>query len=176
MHGEGFFLQAFLYLAATVVAVPLAKKLGLGSVLGYLIAGVIIGPYALGLVGAEGQDVMHFAEFGVVMMLFVVGLELQPSLLWRLRGPIVGLGGAQVPCYNPDRWWPCSWFWAQLAGRARHRYDIGAVFNGHRPPNPERKGIDEDTRRTEFLRGVALPRHRRHPDARLDAPLGHRHG
>jgi Kef-type K+ transport system membrane component KefB len=85
MHGEGFFLQAFLYLAATVVAVPLAKRLGLGSVLGYLIAGVIIGPYALGLVGAEGQDVMHFAEFGVVMMLFVVGLELQPSLLWRLR-------------------------------------------------------------------------------------------
>lgn len=96
MHGAGFFQQAFIYLAATVVAVPLAKRLGLGSVLGYLIAGVLIGPYALGFIGEEGQDVMHFAEFGVVMMLFVVGLELEPSLLWRLRGPILGLGGAQV--------------------------------------------------------------------------------
>lgn len=96
MHGAGFFAQAFVYLLATVVAVPIAKRLGLGSVLGYLIAGVIIGPYALDFVGEEGQDVMHFAEFGVVMMLFVVGLELEPSLLWRLRGPILGLGGAQV--------------------------------------------------------------------------------
>jgi len=96
MHGAGFFEQAFMYLAATVIAVPIAKRLGLGSVLGYLIAGIIIGPYVLGLIGEEGQDVMHFAEFGVVMMLFVVGLELEPSLLWRLRGPILGLGGAQV--------------------------------------------------------------------------------
>jgi monovalent cation:proton antiporter-2 (CPA2) family protein len=96
MHGEGFFFQAFVYLAAAVIAVPLAKRLGLGSVLGYLIAGVAIGPFALGLVGTEGQDVMHFAEFGVVMMLFVVGLELEPAVLWRLRGPILGLGGLQV--------------------------------------------------------------------------------
>ena len=92
----GFFSQAFVYLSAAVVAVPVAKKLGLGSVLGYLLAGVAIGPFVLGLVGEEGQDVMHFAEFGVVMMLFLVGLELQPSLLWKLRVPIVGLGGLQV--------------------------------------------------------------------------------
>jgi monovalent cation:proton antiporter-2 (CPA2) family protein len=96
MTSGGFFFQAFVYLTAAVVSVPVAKRLGLGSVLGYLIAGGLIGPYALGLVGEEGQDVMHFAEFGVVMMLFLVGLELQPSLLWRLRGPILGLGGLQV--------------------------------------------------------------------------------
>jgi CPA2 family monovalent cation:H+ antiporter-2 len=76
--------------------VPIAKRLGLGSVLGYLIAGVVIGPAVLGFVGAEGQDVMHAAEFGVVMMLFVIGLELEPALLWRLRGALLGLGGSQV--------------------------------------------------------------------------------
>jgi CPA2 family monovalent cation:H+ antiporter-2 len=96
MSAEGFFVQAVVYLAAAVVAVPVAKRFGLGSVLGYLLAGVVIGPFLLGLVGDEGQDVMHFAEFGVVMMLFVIGLELEPALLWRLRAPILGLGGLQV--------------------------------------------------------------------------------
>lgn len=96
MHHEDFFFQAFIYLTAAVLSVPIANRLGLGSVLGYLIAGVIIGPFGLRLVGQEGEDVMHFAEFGVVMMLFLVGLELQPALLWRLRVPILGLGGLQV--------------------------------------------------------------------------------
>jgi monovalent cation:proton antiporter-2 (CPA2) family protein len=96
MHGEGFFYQAFVYLTAAVISVPIAKRLGLGSVLGYLIAGVIIGPFGLGLIGKEGQDVMHFAEFGVVMMLFLVGLELQPSLLLRMQKPMLGMGGLQV--------------------------------------------------------------------------------
>ncbi len=96
MHGQGFFFQAFVYLAAAVVAVPVAKRLGLGSVLGYLLAGMVIGPFGLGLIGSEGEDVMHFAEFGVVMMLFLIGLELRPSLLWTMRGPILGLGGLQV--------------------------------------------------------------------------------
>ena len=90
------FEQAFIYLLAAVVAVPLAKRLGLGSALGYLLAGFVIGPAILGLVGAEGQDVMHFAEFGVVLMLFLVGLELEPAVLWRMRTPILGLGGMQV--------------------------------------------------------------------------------
>jgi len=76
--------------------VPLAKRLGLGSVLGYLLAGVVIGPFGLGLVGDEGQDVMHFAEFGVVMMLFIIGLELEPAVLWRRRAAVLGLGGLQV--------------------------------------------------------------------------------
>ena len=93
---SGIFLQAFVYLIAAVIAVPLAKRMGLGSALGYIVAGVIIGPSLLGLVGAEGQDVMHFAEFGVVLMLFIVGLELEPAVLWRMRVPILGMGGSQV--------------------------------------------------------------------------------
>jgi monovalent cation:proton antiporter-2 (CPA2) family protein len=70
--------------------------MGLGSVLGYLLAGMAIGPFGLGLIGEEGKDVLEFAEFGVVMMLFLIGLELQPTLLWRLRRPILGTGGLQV--------------------------------------------------------------------------------
>lgn len=93
-HGNLLF-DAFIYLCAAVVSVPIAKRLGLGSVLGYLVAGVLIGPFVLGFVGDQ-TDVMHFAEFGVVMMLFLVGLELKPSLLWKMRGPIVGTGGLQV--------------------------------------------------------------------------------
>ncbi len=96
MHLPDFLIGAFVYLAAAVIAAPLAARLGLGSVLGYLAAGVLIGPAVLGLVGSEGQDVMHFAEFGVIVMLFLVGLELQPSKLMELRKPILGLGGLQV--------------------------------------------------------------------------------
>ena len=92
-----FLQDAFVYLLAAVVAVPLAKRLGLGSVLGYLIAGIVIGPL-LGIVGSESEDVQHFAEFGVVMMLFLVGLELRPSVLWRMRNRLVGLGGLQMIC------------------------------------------------------------------------------
>jgi glutathione-regulated potassium-efflux system protein KefB len=92
---ESFLLQAVIYLGAAVIAVPIAKRLGLGSVLGYLIAGVVIGPVS-GLVGAEAKDVQHFAEFGVVMMLFVVGLELEPAALWDMRHRLLGLGGLQI--------------------------------------------------------------------------------
>ncbi len=87
--------QTFIYLAAALTLVPVARAIGLGSVLGYLLAGLIIGPSLLGLVGADEQ-VMHFAELGVVMMLFLVGLELEPARLWRLRVPIVGMGGIQM--------------------------------------------------------------------------------
>lgn len=93
---EGFFFQAIIYLVAAVICVPVAKKLGLSSILGYLFAGIIIGPYVLGLIGQEGQDIMHFAEFGVVMMLFLIGLELEPSKFWRMRKFIVGMGSLQV--------------------------------------------------------------------------------
>jgi monovalent cation:proton antiporter-2 (CPA2) family protein len=91
----GYFIQAFIYLCAAVIAVPLAKRLGLGSVLGYLIAGVVIGP-VVGLVGEETATLQHFAEFGVVMMLFLIGLELEPQMLWTMRNRLLGLGGLQV--------------------------------------------------------------------------------
>ncbi len=87
--------HTFVYLCAAVIAVPLSKYLGLGAIIGYLGAGLIIGPWGLGLV-SEVQDVLHFAEFGVVLMLFLIGLELEPRRLWSLRRPIFGWGSAQV--------------------------------------------------------------------------------
>src|SRR5215203_268530 len=93
---DSLLFHAFVYLLAAVIAVPVATRFRLGSVLGYLMAGALIGPHLLNLVGGRSNDVMHFAEFGVVMMLFLVGLELQPSLLWRMRAQLLGLGGLQV--------------------------------------------------------------------------------
>lgn len=91
-----FLTQAFVFLFAAVVCVLISKKLGMGSVLGYLFAGVLIGPFALGFVGQDGADIMHATEFGVVMMLFLVGLELDPKEFWKIRNEIIGLGTAQA--------------------------------------------------------------------------------
>jgi CPA2 family monovalent cation:H+ antiporter-2 len=90
-----FLLLAFIFLCAGVVAVPIATRFGLGSVLGYLIAGIVISP-ALALLNVDVISIQHFAEFGVVMMLFLVGLELEPKLLWQMRARLLGLGGLQV--------------------------------------------------------------------------------
>ena len=90
-----FLFLATLFLGAAVIIVPLFQRLGLGSVLGYLVAGVAIAP-VLRWLGADAVQISHIAEFGVVMMLFLVGLELEPKKLWRLRVPIIGIGGAQV--------------------------------------------------------------------------------
>ncbi|MBC7979687.1 MAG: cation:proton antiporter [Armatimonadetes bacterium] len=90
------FLNTFIYLSAALVAILLGKRFGLGAVLGYLLMGIVIGPWGLGLIGEQTPDVMRFAEFGVVMMLFLIGLELQPSMLWKMRRKILGLGGLQV--------------------------------------------------------------------------------
>ncbi len=95
MHADTLLIQALVYLTAGVVSVPIAKRLGLGSVLGYLIAGALVGPYLLNLVGEAG-DVMRFAEFGVVILLFLIGLEVRPALLWEMRTSIFGLGLAQL--------------------------------------------------------------------------------
>lgn len=94
-HTPSWLGHTFVYLCAAVIAVPLSKYLGLGAIIGYLGAGIIIGPWGLGLV-SEVQDVLHFAEFGVVLMLFLIGLELEPRRLWSLRRPIFGWGSAQV--------------------------------------------------------------------------------
>ncbi|SFI86446.1 cation:proton antiporter [Jannaschia pohangensis] len=92
---ESFLFQAAIYLAAAALCVPLAVRFGLGSVLGYLVAGVLIGPIT-GLVGSETESLQHFAEFGVVMMLFLIGLELEPKALWDMRRRLLGLGFGQV--------------------------------------------------------------------------------
>jgi len=94
-HAPAWLSYAFLYLAAAVLTVPVARALGLGAIIGYLAAGIAIGPWGFGWV-SNVQDILHFAEFGVVLMLFLVGLELQPTRLWSLRRPIFGLGSAQV--------------------------------------------------------------------------------
>ncbi|MES9901486.1 MAG: glutathione-regulated potassium-efflux system protein KefC [Sedimenticola sp.] len=95
MADHALLINAVTYLGAAVVAVPLAKRLGLGSVLGYLLAGIAIGPWGLSLI-ANVEDILHFAEFGVVLLLFLIGLELNPKRLWAMRRPIFGLGGMQV--------------------------------------------------------------------------------
>ncbi|TFL17760.1 cation:proton antiporter domain-containing protein [Jannaschia formosa] len=92
---ETFLFMAAIYLASATICVPLAVRLGLGSVLGYLVAGILIGPIT-GLVGSETESLQHFAEFGVVMMLFVIGLELEPRTLWQMRARLIGLGLGQV--------------------------------------------------------------------------------
>ena len=94
-HAPAWLINSLIYLGAAVIAVPVSKALGLGSIIGYLAAGMAIGPWGLGLV-TNVQDILHFAEFGVVLMLFLVGLELEPKRLWSLRHPIFGWGSAQV--------------------------------------------------------------------------------
>lgn len=94
-HAPAWLVNSLIYLGAAVLVVPLSKALGLGSIIGYLAAGIIIGPWGLGLV-SNVEDILHFAEFGVVLMLFLVGLELEPKRLWNMRRPIFGWGTAQV--------------------------------------------------------------------------------
>ncbi len=95
MHEENLLVNALYYLAAAVIAVPLFKRFGLGSILGYLCAGVVLGPHVLGLV-SDPEEVLHFAEYGVILLLFIIGLELAPNKLWTMRGQIILIGGSQL--------------------------------------------------------------------------------
>jgi len=95
MDQHSLLANTVVYLAAAVIAVPVARRLGLGSVLGYLVAGIVVGPWGLQLI-TDVEAILHFSEFGVVLLLFVIGLELNPRRLWQMRGPILGLGGGQV--------------------------------------------------------------------------------
>src|SRR5262249_31146060 len=104
-----FLQQASVFLLTAVLLVPLFQRLKLGAVLGYLGAGMLIGPWGLGMIG-EVESTLEFAEFGVVLLLFLVGLELQPSRLWVLRRPVFGLGGAQVLVTGTVLALALSWF------------------------------------------------------------------
>ncbi len=161
---SGSLFQAFVYLAAAVIAVPVAKRLGLGSVLGYLIAGIIIGP-VIGLVGSETQDIQHFAEFGVVMMLFIVGLELEPKKLWEMRNRLIGLGGLQVGGTTLLFMAIGYVTWIELERCFGRWAGVFPVFNCNRIANPQRKRVDEKRwRPSEFFSSV-VSRYRRHSHA-----------
>ena len=90
-----FLEDSVIFLSAAVILVPIAQALNLGSVLGYLLAGVVIGPWGIGFID-DFEEILHFSELGVVLLLFIIGLELNPGKLWQMRKPILGLGGAQV--------------------------------------------------------------------------------
>ena len=139
-HAPAWLINSLIYLGAAVLVVPLSKALGLGSIIGYLVAGIAIGPWGLGLV-TNVEDILHFAEFGVVLMLFLVGLELEPKRLWSLRRPIFGWGSAQVLACAARavrgrlgraaptgawRWWR-RWGWRCRRPRSRCRCSASAT-------------------------------------------------
>ncbi len=95
MYSESLLINALYYLVAAVIAVPLFKRFGLGSILGYLFAGIVLGPSGLALIH-DPEEVLHFAEYGVILLLFIIGLELAPEKLWNMRGEIAFLGGSQL--------------------------------------------------------------------------------
>ncbi|MBE7174917.1 MAG: cation:proton antiporter [Mucilaginibacter polytrichastri] len=96
MEENSFLIQLLVYMASALIFVPIAKRLGMGSVLGYIIAGIVIGPSVLGLIHDDSESIMHVAEFGIIMMLFLIGLELEPEHFWSMRKSIFGMGGLQL--------------------------------------------------------------------------------
>ena len=162
---ESMLLDAIIYLGAAVVCVPIAKALKLGSVLGYLIAGCIIGPFGLGI-GKDPEATLHFAEIGVVLMLFVIGLELDVRHLWtlRLRGRCPTAVRRRHPARarrDPGR--------LAVAGRARDRLCASAVVDGREHANHGRKEPLIGTGRAHGVCRSALSGHGGHPVARAGA-------
>ncbi len=124
-------LQALIYLGSAALIVPIAVRLGLGSVLGYLIAGCIIGPWGLRLV-TDAESILHFAEIGVVLMLFVIGLELDPQRLWKPAR--LGIWRRRVTNGGLRRtdWSVLHVSWPALAGGGTDWHDAGAFVHGYR--------------------------------------------
>ena len=167
----GILQEILIYLATAVVFVPVAKKLGMGSVLGYLLGGIVIGPFCLGFVGAEGRDIMHFAEFGVVMMLFLIGLELDPAGFWRMRRMIAGtgviqMGGTVVLCFGVLMAIGFTWQAALACGLALSMSSTAIVMQTLREKRP-----DQDSGRAAFLCPAALSGYLRHSDSGPHAAL-----
>lgn len=122
-------VQALIYLGSAALIVPIAVRLGLGSVLGYLIAGCIIGPWGLRLV-TDAESILHFAEIGVVLMLFIIGLELDPQRLWKLRAAVVRRWRITDGDLRRPAGAVLHVTWAALAGRGIDRHDAGALLYG----------------------------------------------
>ena len=123
--------QAAIFLLTAVIVVPLFRRMQLGAVLGYLAAGAIIGPWGLGLI-ADADATLNFAEMGVVLLLFLIGLELEPSRLWALRRPVFGLGGAQVVVTGIALTGIALWLGPFVAGGDRCRTGARHVLHGYR--------------------------------------------
>jgi Kef-type K+ transport systems, membrane components len=96
MNETSLALTALIFLGAAIIMVPLVRKLGLSAVIGYILGGIIIGPFCLKLTGNDTDDIMHAAEFGVIMLLFLVGLEIEPRKFWTMRKRIIGMGLSQM--------------------------------------------------------------------------------
>src|SRR5437667_6963893 len=161
------FSQAFVYLLAAVISVPLAKRLGLGSVLGYLFAGVVIGPFCFGLVETEGQDVMHVAEFGVVMMLFVIGARIAAGdrVAHARSDPRPGRRATARDGGCGFR--SCAPLARAMADRDRGRLHPGDVFDRDCAAVTEREKPDEDRRGQGVVCGPFVSGHRCSSDSRV---------
>ena len=154
--------DALVYLAAAVLCVPLAKRLGLGSMLGYLLAGVAIGPWGLRLV-EDVESILHFAEFGVVLMLFVIGLELEPKRLWAMRAAVFGGGALQLALCGAALAARRSCAGLPLAGGDRRGSCPCALVDRHRHADDERAQPDALADRPHRVCRPAVPGHRGDP-------------
>jgi len=156
--------QILIYLGAAVIAVPLAARLGLGSVLGYLAAGIAIGPI-LGLVGSETKDVQHVAEFGIVMMLFLIGLSLDPRALWDMRHRLLGLGGAAIGADHRRGHAGCHRLGISRSHRIGHRADPCTILDRNCATNAVRTRLDQKPWWALYLCRLINLRYCRHPNS-----------
>ena len=159
-----FLTQAAIFFGAAVIVVPIFRRLGLGAVLGYLVAGALIGPYGLKLF-TDVDAIQHFGEFGVVLLLFIIGLELQPSRLWTMRTAVFGLGGAQVAVTGAVLGADRGRLRPRPAHGRRNRHQPRLFVHSFRPADLGRARRAERPFRPRGLRHPAVPGSGRHPDA-----------